>query len=33
MAYLSWDDSLDTGVQAMNQAHKKLIDLMNKLHT
>lgn len=32
MGYFQWDDKLDTGVDNMNDEHKFLIDLMNKLH-
>lgn len=31
MTYFEWDTSLDVNVQAMNDQHKKLIDLMNEL--
>lgn len=33
MTYFEWDTSLDVNVQAMNEQHKTLIDLMNDLHT
>ena len=29
---MEWDDRFDTGVPAMNEQHKKLIDLMNELY-
>lgn len=32
MAFLQWDDKLDVGVDKMNDQHKRLIDIMNKLH-
>lgn len=32
MPYLHWNDDLDVHVDAMNNAHKGLIDLMNQLY-
>lgn len=32
MSFLQWDSGLDVGVKKMNDQHKVLIDLMNKLH-
>ena len=30
--YFAWDQSYDLGVREMNQEHKQLISLMNRLH-
>ena len=32
MSYFEWNSNLDLGVDSMNDEHKHLIDLMNKLH-
>jgi hemerythrin-like metal-binding protein len=32
MAYFEWQDRLDVGVDAMNGEHKRLIEIMNRLH-
>lgn len=32
MAFFEWSESLDLGVEDMNDEHKVLIDLMNKLY-
>jgi hemerythrin len=32
MAYFQWDNSLDVGIDAMNEEHKVLIGLMNALY-
>lgn len=32
MAFFEWDNSLDVGVEAMNEQHKTLISLMETLH-
>jgi len=32
MPFIVWDDSLDLHIDAMNEEHKVLIDLMNRLH-
>jgi len=32
MKFLEYSDTLDTGVGAMNEEHKHLIGIMNKLH-
>lgn len=33
MAFFEWDSALDVGVDAMNQQHKILIGMMDKLYT
>jgi len=33
MAFFEWDSALDVGVDAMNQQHKILISMMDKLYT
>jgi hemerythrin len=33
MAFFEWINDLSTGVNAMDDEHKKLIDIMNRLHT
>jgi len=33
MAFFEWDNALDVGVDAMNQQHKILIAMMDKLYT
>jgi hemerythrin len=32
MAYIEWNDTYSVGVKAMDDQHKKLIDLINQLH-
>ena len=32
MPIMEWDDTLDVGVQAMNDEHKCILDLMNQIH-
>jgi hemerythrin len=32
MAFFEWINDLSTGVNAMDDEHKKLIDIMNRLH-
>jgi hemerythrin len=32
MTFFQWDEQLDVGVGAMNDEHKELISLMNRLH-
>ncbi|MEY3219294.1 MAG: hypothetical protein RIT27_651 [Pseudomonadota bacterium] len=33
MAFFEWDNALDVGVNAMNEQHKILINMMDKLYT
>ncbi|MBP8082174.1 MAG: hemerythrin family protein [Spirochaetes bacterium] len=32
MAYIEWDDSYSVGVEIFDNEHKKLIDIINRLH-
>jgi hemerythrin len=32
MAFIEWSDSYSVGIKAMDDQHKKLIDLLNQLH-
>ncbi len=32
MSIMEWNEELDIGVSSMNNQHKKILDLMNKLH-
>jgi hemerythrin-like metal-binding protein len=32
MAFVTWDDSLDVGVGAFNEDHRRLVGLVNELH-
>lgn len=32
MAFITWDDSLDVGVAAFNDDHRRLVGMVNELH-
>lgn len=32
MPIMTWDSSLDVGVESMNDDHKQILDLMNEIH-
>ncbi len=32
MAYLEWSPELDTGIQAIDRQHRKIVDYINQLH-
>jgi len=32
MPIMTWDSSLDVGVETMNDEHKQILDLMNEIH-
>lgn len=32
MAFITWDDTLDVGVAAFNEDHRRLVGMVNELH-
>lgn len=32
MAYLAWQDDLDTGIQVIDNQHKRIVEMINQLH-
>ena len=32
MAYLTWTDNLDTGIEVIDGQHKRIVDYINQLH-
>lgn len=33
MTYMTWDDSLDTGIAVIDSQHKQIVDYINRLHS